>query len=375
MSEQRKSEITVGTGVAEWGEELVAQWNVLGDTIARSVQQRSRLEQEHGETERVAQLREIERLRAALAASDARTTAMARESTVRLDATRREYEMKIASLQQGLEQPARAKEQPQTTAAQAPLYEQVQGATPDREGDREWEEEPASRSWRISLAGVWPSLTERWAHLRSGPYLIPVVGFLAGLAVMVALYPLLRRPSSGLAKEIQTAKAPPSTTGTADARQGRNPSLTANLVTPVRAEVGPATAEETLAASTTPAKPVPAVVEPQGYAVLLAGGRLLTPDKPGAPSALYEAQLALRAGYDSITVYQRNDRYMAAVLFSSREEAEKGLQSINADFDSRWKRTSSIVPVKDWCRSKDAREPVRVNGVAVAVWSCNKTPS
>lgn len=283
--------------------------------------------------------------------------------------------MKIASLQQGLEQPARAKEQPQTTAAQAPLYEQVQGATPDREGDREWEEEPASRSWRISLAGVWPSLTERWAHLRSGPYLIPVVGFLAGLAVMVALYPLLRRPSSGLAKEIQTAKAPPSTTGTADARQGRNPSLTANLVTPVRAEVGPATAEETLAASTTPAKPVPAVVEPQGYAVLLAGGRLLTPDKPGAPSALYEAQLALRAGYDSITVYQRNDRYMAAVLFSSREEAEKGLQSINADFDSRWKRTSSIVPVKDWCRSKDAREPVRVNGVAVAVWSCNKTPS
>jgi hypothetical protein len=105
------------------------------------------------------------------------------------------------------------------------------------------------------------------------------------------------------------------------------------------------------------------------YAVLLAGGKALTATGPGTPSAAYEAQLAMQAGY-SVSLYQRAGRYTAAVLWDSQEQAEEALKGIQAPFDGRWASTSSVVTMSDWCPVKTALDPVVINNVSVPVWSC-----
>ena len=355
MSELRTTEIMVHTPMQEWNEEMVAQWNALAESVTRAVHQKRSLERDE----------ELRRLQSALAVSEQRAVAAAHEAAEQFNAMHRHYEAQIATLRRELQHGTTVAE-PEALPMDPPAARTGTPVNADRIAEfarGEWERDALSP---LERAIDW------LARQRSGPLFLPVTGFLSGLLIMVVVYPLLRHTPVRAANS-SPAKA---LVGTSKPSAGAaSPSKSLNPATGAAGSIKPASAPVNMDAAHAGKPQVPvdgAVVDK--YAVLLAGGKTLTATRQGEPSAEYEARLAMHAGYARTAVYQKNGRYMVAVLFSSQDQARDGINAVNEPYSGRWKRTSSVVAVEQWCGDRKAEAPIVINAANVPVWSCGKGP-
>ena len=346
---------------APWTTDQVDRWNVFVGTIERAAQDKQAVEQKKEEA-RLAHEEEFAHLRAAVVEHERTITAMGREAEARISSLHREYESKVAALEQDLyqrdlvyERDLARVEAPAAAMVPAdrsiePAHEEVsleeQGTEPEpidevssfsapeaqpRE-DVEVEEVPPSRPSREAFA----SFVNQVNGQRNGSGLVSAGLLLVLVVVVAAFFALHRNPNKAVsaARVAQPVASPPHA----------------------------------------PVQPLPQPEPPSraNFAVLLAGGKALTATAKGAPSAAYEAQLALRSGY-AVQVYQRGGRYTAALAWETRPEAEESMKEIQAPFSGRWASTSAIVPLSDWCPDKTAQEPLVINNKEVPVWSCGSS--
>jgi 2-phospho-L-lactate guanylyltransferase (CobY/MobA/RfbA family) len=108
------------------------------------------------------------------------------------------------------------------------------------------------------------------------------------------------------------------------------------------------------------------------FAVLLSDDQNLQPSEPGQPSGIYEADLAHRLGYTSVSMYQNEGMFSTAVLFDSLDKAKEAEKDLVSQFSSRWRR-AYVVPLDTWCplKSQSRQSPVYVQGFPVPVWNCS----
>ena len=121
-----------------------------------------------------------------------------------------------------------------------------------------------------------------------------------------------------------------------------------------------------------PLIPVVADSASGNFAVLLSDDENLQPSKPGQPSGIYEADLAHRLGYTSVSMYQNEGIFSTAVLFDSLDKANEAERDLVSQFSSRWRR-AYVVPLNTWCplKSQSPQSPVYVQGFPVPVWNCS----
>ena len=313
-----------------WSIEQVDKWNELVRTVSDAIEAKRRVE-EALEKARIEEQSAVERLREEHRDRQRTIEALTREATVSLEAQRVQYEEKIASLEREM-------------TRQSLLYER-EYARSQSLMDSSFPQRPSavtSESHVLERAeakvGRFGRLGFRW-----------VFGLLLLIVLVFGLALLLKRTSSPVASSTVS-----STVGTKSSDA---------------ATAAPATAASaTQAATAVLSNSVPV----NKFAVIFARGRDLTAVNPGGPSAVYEAQLAIKSGLVSTAIYERSGYYYVVSIFDTEVEASTHLLSIRNLRDGRWAPFASTVDMAKWCPITVSLESITVNAVVIPVSSCDQ---
>jgi hypothetical protein len=90
---------------------------------------------------------------------------------------------------------------------------------------------------------------------------------------------------------------------------------------------------------------------------------------PGAPSAAYEAQLALAIGCEGVTMYNNQGYYQTVVPFITQTDATNALNKLRVWNNAHWK-TAYVRALESWCPQPVAQNSINANGVNVPVFLC-----
>jgi cellulose biosynthesis protein BcsQ len=352
----------LGTVTSKWTEAEVDQWNVLVDTVSRAVKQKTQSEAAEEQARR-AKEQEFESMRTAVAGAEAK-----------LATIQREHELKVTSLEREIKQRDQLyeREYARSEALIGNAIAQVTSGNtgtlmmaPDAEATWSGSQTPPQASGRIKTASIArPVAVPLSASLNSDAdgsstpaitstgrlTLLKILAVIAiSLLVILGLYLLLRPPV-----RVRSIESPAMGNDTQGQVGAITPSQTAT------------TAPGSTATPDIPADPT--IVG--SYAVVLAAGKALAPEKESGPSATYEAQMAIQDGYRNIAIYQRNRRYTALTLFDNKDQAVEAMKKLQKLHSGRWASTASIVTMSDWCPVKTADKSVVIVNTDVPVWSC-----
>jgi cellulose biosynthesis protein BcsQ len=107
------------------------------------------------------------------------------------------------------------------------------------------------------------------------------------------------------------------------------------------------------------------------FGVVLSNDVDLEARGPGAPSAAFEAQLAVQNGFDGVTMYRNQGYYQTVVPFMTEKDALMALPKLRAWSSARW-RTAYIRPLDSWCPRPLPNGNITPKGFTVPVFLCQE---
>ena len=306
---------------SRWSVAQVDKWNELVDVVSMAVKQKRKLEEER-EQEKKRHEKDWEELLKNLSENEAKIASLQRELTLRSELHEREFE--------------RTKLLLESSAAQR---EKQHSESLNLESQRSKSKERLYTLWKVLSA-------------------LSTVALLA--------YTI----STCASKQYDAAKQQQATQ--------EQQKQSAELLAAARAQADKFNAAQQAAFGNSGQKTSPPVADSISgtFAVLLSNDMTLQPTAPDQPSAAFEAELAHRLGYTSVSIYENQGMYTMAVLFTSEIKARQAAYDLVSQFFSRWK-SAQVVRMNSWCPSKSPSPdgPIVVQDFSVPVWKCLSTPA
>ncbi|WP_263381704.1 ParA family protein [Granulicella arctica] len=106
------------------------------------------------------------------------------------------------------------------------------------------------------------------------------------------------------------------------------------------------------------------------FGVILSNDTDLQAKGPGAPSAIFEAQIASQLGCSGVTLYKNYGDYMTVVPFVTQSNATDAVTRLQSWTNGRWK-TAYVRPLDSWCSRPVSQGTSTIKTFVIPVISCS----